>query len=160
MLSIFGILAVWNDKLVGSVQLKVGFKSTMEELDIRDVADLSGVSPSALRFYEKKGLIRAVGRNGLRRQYHSNVLVKLELIALGKAVGFTLDEIATMLNEQGRIAIDRELLLLRAREIDSTLRQLKRLSEGLKHVARCQEQEHMQCETFRDIVQRGLRLLR
>lgn len=46
----------------------------MKALDIRQIADLSGVTPSALRYYEKKGLIQPVGRNGLRRQYHENVL--------------------------------------------------------------------------------------
>jgi hypothetical protein len=35
------------------------------------VATLSGITPSALRFYEKKGLIKPIGRHGLRRQYHA-----------------------------------------------------------------------------------------
>ncbi|MGG6138615.1 MerR family DNA-binding transcriptional regulator [Pantoea allii] len=39
----------------------------MKELDIREIADLTGVTPSALRYYEKKELIKPVGRNGLRR---------------------------------------------------------------------------------------------
>nr|WP_286079661.1 MerR family DNA-binding transcriptional regulator [Enterobacter ludwigii] len=39
----------------------------MKELDIREVANLTGVTPSALRYYEKKGLIKPIGRNGLRR---------------------------------------------------------------------------------------------
>lgn len=56
----------------------------MKELDIGEVARLSGVVPSTLRFYEKKGLIRPLGRNGLRRQYHENVLNTLQLIALGQ----------------------------------------------------------------------------
>ncbi|ENK5165791.1 MerR family DNA-binding transcriptional regulator, partial [Serratia marcescens] len=40
-----------------------------KELDIGAVARLSGVAPSALRHYEKKGLIASTGRHGLRRQY-------------------------------------------------------------------------------------------
>lgn len=64
-------------RLVASVQLEARFKSTMKALDIREIADLSGINPSALRYYEKKGLIQPVGRNGLRRQYHKNVLNKL-----------------------------------------------------------------------------------
>ncbi|BFO09015.1 hypothetical protein GGER_15250 [Serratia rubidaea] len=42
-------------KLVNIVQLEFRFKSTMKELDIGLVAKLSGVAPSTLRFYEKKG---------------------------------------------------------------------------------------------------------
>lgn len=51
----------------------------MKELDIREIADLTGVTPSALRYYEKKELIKPVGRNGLRRQYNENVINKLQL---------------------------------------------------------------------------------
>ncbi|WP_261154727.1 MerR family DNA-binding transcriptional regulator, partial [Serratia ficaria] len=46
----------------------------MKELDIRKIADLTGVTPSALRYYEKKKLIKPVGRNGLRRQYKESVI--------------------------------------------------------------------------------------
>ncbi|WP_304166206.1 MerR family transcriptional regulator [Lonsdalea britannica] len=131
-----------------------------DELDIREVADLSGVPPSTLRFYEKKGLIKPIGRNGLRRQYHDNVLNKLQLIALGQAAGLTLDEMAIMLNTEGRTVIDRERLYHRAKEIDATVRRLRRLSQGLKHVARCTEQEHTHCSEFKNVVARGLRLIR
>lgn len=107
----------------------------MKALDIRQIADLSGVTPSALRYYEKKGLIQPVGRNGLRRQYHENVLNKLQLIALGQAAGFTLDELAAMFGSQAGVTIDRGLLLQRAKEIDATVRKLQLLSRGLKHAA-------------------------
>ena len=150
----------WNAKLAASVQLKVRFKSTMKERDIREIADLSGVKPSALRYYEKKGLIRPVGRNGLRRQYHENVLYKLQLIALGQAAGFSLDEIAVMIGTEAPPDINRELLHKRSREIDVTIRRLQLLSRGLKHVARCTQPEHTQCEEFKRIVSRGLRLVR
>ncbi|HGH5396441.1 TPA: MerR family transcriptional regulator [Raoultella planticola] len=132
----------------------------MKERDIREIADLSGVKPSALRYYEKKGLIRPVGRNGLRRQYHENVLYKLQLIALGQAAGFSLDDIAVMLSTEGHPDINRELFHKRSREIDVTIRRLQLLSRGLKHVARCTQPEHTQCEEFKRIVSRGLRLVR
>jgi DNA-binding transcriptional MerR regulator len=132
----------------------------IEELDIREVANLSGVLPSRLRFYETKGLIKPVGRNGLRRQYHKSVLNKLQLIVLGQAAGFTLDEMAVMFNTEGRTVIDRELLYHRAKEIDGTIRRLQLLSKGLKHAARCTEPEHAHCEEFNNVVARGLRLIR
>jgi len=146
-------------RLVASVQLKARFKSTMKALDIRQIADLSGVTPSALRYYEKKGLIQPVGRNGLRRQYHENVLNKLQLIALGQAAGFTLDELAAMFGSQAGVTIDRGLLLQRAKEIDATVRKLQLLSRGLKHAARCTQPEHRHCEEFKRVVAKGLRLV-
>ena len=131
----------------------------MKALDIRQIADLSGVTPSALRYYEKKGLIQPVGRNGLRRQYHENVLNKLQLISLGQAAGFTLDELAAMFGSQAGVTIDRGLLLQRAKEIDATVRKLQLLSRGLKHAARCTQPEHRHCEEFKRVVAKGLRLV-
>lgn len=131
----------------------------MKALDIRQIADLSGVTPSALRYYEKKGLIQPIGRNGLRRQYHENVLNKLQLIALGQATGFTLDELAAMFGSQAGVTIDRGLLLQRAKEIDATVRKLQLLSRGLKHAARCTQPEHRHCEEFKRVVAKGLRLV-
>lgn len=131
----------------------------MKALDIRQIADLYGVTPSALRYYEKKGLIQPVGRNGLRRQYHENVLNKLQLIALGQAAGFTLDELAAMFGSQAGVTIDRGLLLQRAKEIDATVRKLQLLSRGLKHAARCTQPEHRHCEEFKRVVAKGLRLV-
>jgi len=130
-----------------------------KELDIGEIAALAGVTPSALRYYEKKGLIKPVGRNGLRRQYHENVLSKLQLIALGQAAGFTLDEIASMFGTEGKIALDRERLNQRSREIDATIRKLQLLSRGLKHVAQCTQPEHIDCEEFKSVVAKGLRLV-
>lgn len=132
----------------------------MKELDIREIADLSGISPSALRYYEKRGLIQPVGRNGLRRQYHENVLNKLQLITLGQAAGFSLDDIAAMFGAKGTIAIDREQLHQQSLKIDNTIRRLQLLSSGLKHAARCTQPEHTECEEFQKIVSRGLRLVR
>ncbi|EAO6531843.1 MerR family DNA-binding transcriptional regulator [Salmonella enterica] len=51
----------------------------MKVLDIREIADFSGVKPSALRFYEKKGLIRPVGRNGLRSKRHIQTVLTVRL---------------------------------------------------------------------------------
>ncbi|MGU3430976.1 helix-turn-helix domain-containing protein [Enterobacter hormaechei] len=132
----------------------------MKELDIRKIADLTGVTPSALRYYEKKKLIKPVGRNGLRRQYKESVIDKLQLIALGQAAGFSLDEIGAMFNAENKLSIDSVQLLQRATEIDGTIRKLQLLSRGLKHVACCTKTEHSECEEFKKIVSRGLRLVR
>lgn len=126
----------------------------MKELDIAEVAQLANVAPSALRFYEKKGLIHPTGRNGLRRQYSADVLNRLALIALGQTAGFTLDNIATMFDRQGRLTLEPQRLLSRADEIDQTIRELKKVSEGLRHVAGCTAPNHMQCPQFLKILGR------
>ena len=68
-------------------------------------------SPSAsLRYYEEKGLIASVGRSGLKRLFAPRVVDQLALIALGRAAGFSLDEIGEMFDADGEPTIDRQAL--------------------------------------------------
>ncbi|MEH8015701.1 helix-turn-helix domain-containing protein [Rheinheimera muenzenbergensis] len=121
-------------------------------MDIAEVAKRSGVPASALRYYEEKGLIRSIGRQGIRRVFHDNVLERLALIALGRAAGFTLDEIAPMLGEKGPPDIDRTLLLSKADELDKTITQLSAMRVGLRHAAVCSAPSHLQCPKFRRLL--------
>jgi DNA-binding transcriptional MerR regulator len=124
----------------------------VRSLDITEVARHSGVPASTLRFYEEKGLIRSIGRRGLRRLFAPDVLERLSLIALGSTAGFSLDEIARMFAPDGRPRIDRELLAAKADEIDRTIRELSATRDGLRHAARCPAPSHMECPTFRRIL--------
>lgn len=125
----------------------------MRELDIGDVAQRSGVPASALRFYEERGLIAPIGRRGQRRVFDEAVLQRLALIALGRAAGFTLDEIALMLAPDGQVRIDRQRLADKADELDRTIGQLTAMREGLLHAAACRAPSHMECPTFQRILQ-------
>jgi DNA-binding transcriptional MerR regulator len=121
-------------------------------LDIADVARRSGVPASTLRFYEEKGLIASTGRRGLRRQFNPLVLERLALIALGRAAGFSLDDMARLFVGQGKPHIDRAQLSAKADELDRTIRQLTAMRDGLRHAAACPAPSHMECPTFRRIV--------
>jgi DNA-binding transcriptional MerR regulator len=127
-------------------------------VDIAEVAARSGAAPSALRFYEEKGLIRSSGRHGLRRQYPDEVIDHLALISLGREAGLTLDEIGTMLRAGGRARIDRALLARRADEFDEQIRKLTAVRDGLRHAATCQAPDHFACPKFRRLM--GLAVLR
>src|SRR6185295_10773535 len=117
-------------------------------MDITEVAQRSGLPASTLRFYEEKGLISSVGRRGLRRLFGAGVLERLALIALGRATGFSLDEIARMFAPDGRPRIDRQTLAAKAKEIDETIRKLSAMRNGLRHAAACPARSHMECPTF------------
>src|SRR5687768_16734569 len=95
-------------------------------MDIVEVAERSGIPASTLRFYEEKGLIASVGRHGLRRVFAPQVLDRLALIALGRAAGFSLEEIGRMFAPDGRPRIDRGMLAAKADELDATIRKLDR----------------------------------
>lgn len=121
-------------------------------MDISEVAQRSGVSASALRFYEAKGLIVSVGRRGLKRLFGPDVLERLALIALGRTAGFSLDEIARMFAPDGLPQIDRQLLADKAEEFDRTIRKLTAVRDGLRHAAVCPAPSHMECPTFRRLL--------
>jgi DNA-binding transcriptional MerR regulator len=124
----------------------------VRDLDITEVAQRSGVPASTLRFYEEKRLIASIGRRGLRRLFDPGVLERLALIALGRAAGFSLDEIALMFAPDGRPRIDRQMLAAKAQELDRTIRKLTAMRDGLRHAAVCPEPSHMECPTFRLIL--------
>nr|WP_218959522.1 helix-turn-helix domain-containing protein [Cupriavidus sp. IK-TO18] len=121
-------------------------------MDIAEVAQQAGVPASTLRFYEEKGLIAPIGRRGMRRVYDAAVLERLALIALGRAAGFSLDDIARMFSRQGGPQIDRKLLAAKADELDRTIRKLTAMRDGLRHAAACPAPSHMECPTFRRIL--------
>lgn len=123
----------------------------MKLLDIGEVAEQSGVQPSALRHYEEAGLITPVARHGLRRQFEPHVLMQLKLIAMGKAAGFPLAEIAGMFGSRG-LQLSRPALERRADEIDRQIRELTTLSILLRHTAECRAASHLACPTFRRLM--------
>ena len=63
------------------------------ELSIGEVAARSGVAPSALRFYERQGLIESARTDGYQRRYDRAVLRRIAFIQAGRAAGVALAEI-------------------------------------------------------------------
>jgi DNA-binding transcriptional MerR regulator len=127
----------------------------VRDLDIGEVAKLAGIPPSALRFYEEKGLVKSVGRRGLRRLFDPEVLERLALIALGRSAGFTLEEIGRVFASGGKVKINRQMLLAKAGELEETIRKLVAMRAGLLHAAACRAPSHMECPTFRKLLQRA-----
>ena len=125
----------------------------MRPLDITEVAQRSGVAASTLRFYEEKGLIASIGRRGLRRVFAPGVLERLALIALWRAAGFSLGEIAFMFAPDGQLRIDRQLLTAKAEELGTTISKLSAMRDGLRHAAACPAPSHMECPNFRRYLQ-------
>jgi MerR family redox-sensitive transcriptional activator SoxR len=68
------------------------------ELTIGQLSERSGVSPSALRFYERKGLIAAERSHGNQRRYPRIALRRVALIQAGKAAGIPLQRIRAALD--------------------------------------------------------------
>lgn len=121
-------------------------------LDIAEVAEQTGLAPSALRFYEKRGLITATGRSGLRRTYHPGVLAKLTMINCAKAAGFTIAEIARFLRATPDDTEVRAGLAAKAAAVEADIARLQRLRDGLRHAATCSHEPLVECPDFKGIL--------
>ncbi len=66
-------------------------------LSIGEVAQRAGIAASALRFYEREGLIEAARSDGGQRRYRREVLRRVAFIRAAQNVGLSLDEIRAAL---------------------------------------------------------------
>ena len=64
-----------------------------EGLTIGELSERSGVSRSALRFYERQGLIEAQRTPGNQRRYPSATLRRVALVQAAKAAGIPLERV-------------------------------------------------------------------
>jgi MerR family redox-sensitive transcriptional activator SoxR len=67
-------------------------------MSIGELSRRSGVSQSALRFYERRGLIEAARTDGNQRRYPGVTLRRVALIQAGKAAGIPLDRVKQALD--------------------------------------------------------------
>ena len=62
-------------------------------LTVSQVSERSGFAPSALRYYERIGLIAATRTSGGQRRYQRNVLRRLAFVRAARNVGLSLVEV-------------------------------------------------------------------
>lgn len=67
-----------------------------EQLSVSEVAADSGVAPSAVRFYEKHGVVNAVRTPGNQRRFGASAACRVQVAKLAQRVGLTVREIAEL----------------------------------------------------------------
>jgi MerR family redox-sensitive transcriptional activator SoxR len=113
-----------------------------DELTIGELARRSGVAPSALRFYEEQGLIRARRTDGNQRRYERAMLRRIAFVQAGKAAGIPLrrigDALATLPERRIPTRRDWERLSKRWREdLDARIATLEALRGRLDTCIGC-----------------------
>ena len=111
-------------------------------LSIGELSRRSGVSPSALRFYERQGLIAAERSEGNQRRYPGVTLRRVALVQAGKAAGIPLDRIRQALDTlpAGRPPTKRDWERLSAswrRELDERIATLEAIRTRLTTCIGC-----------------------
>jgi MerR family redox-sensitive transcriptional activator SoxR len=109
------------------------------ELTIGELSSRSGVSDSALRFYERQGLIAARRTDGNQRRYPSVTLRRVAVIQAGKAAGIPLAEIRAALETlpEGKSPSKRDWERLSRRWQDDLTERIETLSALRTRLTTC-----------------------
>lgn len=111
-------------------------------LTIGEVAEHTGVAASALRYYEREGLIPKGGRRGGKRVWSEDILDRLALIDVAKSAGFTVAEIRTLLSGFARRAPPgqrwRKLAERKRAELEARVAEAERMKRVLDVVTGCE----------------------
>jgi MerR family redox-sensitive transcriptional activator SoxR len=118
-------------------------------MDIAEVAASTGLTASALRFYERQGLIESSGRNGLRRTFDPGVLDRITFIGCARAAGFTLAQIGRFLVATPGDDELRARMAEKARELEQDIDRLTRMRDSLRHAATCTHAPLVECPEFK-----------
>lgn len=103
---------------------------------IGELAARFGLQASALRYYERRGLLTSSGRVGGRRCYDDRAVRRLAFIGLGQEAGLSLDEIAVVL-DAGDSARWRATVSLRIASIAAEVTKLERARSLLESSLLC-----------------------
>lgn len=104
---------------------------------IGDVAAAAGVEVSTVRFYERRGLLRPVGRTGGNyRRYAADAPTTVRFVRRAQRLGFTLAEIAAVLAlGTAPDGVLRELLAAKRADIDERIADLQRMRAAVDLLA-------------------------
>ncbi len=117
-------------------------------LRIGEVARRAGIATSAIRYYEREGLIPQADRQGNARVYGPDILDRLALIELAKSAGFTVAETRQLVRGVSRRTPPgprwRALAENKLGEVEERIAEAERMRAVLLAVMRCE------CPTFED----------
>jgi DNA-binding transcriptional MerR regulator len=104
---------------------------------ISEIAQATGLQSSALRYYERQGLISPATRVSGRRHYDPSVLQRLAAIALLQEAGFTIAEVAQVLGPGASGQRWREMAEQKLAQIDAHLARVASARELLISALHC-----------------------
>lgn len=117
-------------------------------LRIGKVAERAGIATSAIRYYEREGLIPRADRVGNARVYGPDIMDRLMLIELAKSAGFTIAETRQLLRGVSRRTAPgprwRAMAQKKLDEVEERIAEAKRMRVVLKRMMECE------CPTFED----------
>jgi MerR family transcriptional regulator, redox-sensitive transcriptional activator SoxR len=121
-------------------------------MKIGELASRAGLNASAIRYYERIGLLAPPYRSGGQRRYPAEAIHRVLLIRFARDMGFTLAEIKIFLSGlRDNSAVGprwRKLAAHKIREAERIIERSRRLQSLFQHLLRCR------CASLQDCVQR------
>jgi MerR family redox-sensitive transcriptional activator SoxR len=118
-------------------------------MTIGEVAKQGGLRASAIRFYEKSGLLPKPIRAGGQRRYDSTILERLAVLERAKDCGFTLEEVRMLFDGfRGDVPLSKRWQDLASRkiaELDALTERIAVMKELLEHAQRCRCMDFQEC---------------
>jgi len=113
-------------------------------MTIGEVARQSSLRASAIRYYERVGLLPKPARSGGQRRYDPSILRRLAVLARAKNCGFTLHEVRQLFNDPGRPSEQwQRVAKTKTAELDALLHRIRRMKALI--VRRCQCDDFDEC---------------
>ena len=135
--------------MTGTVALEVDFKSS---LSIGEVAERAGLRASAIRWYERVGVLPEPERVSGRRRYEPDVLERLAVVDTAQRAGLTLEEIRELLDgaDAGEPVGDRlrELAERKLPEVEALIARAEAVRGWLQAAAQCRCPTLEECALF------------
>lgn len=109
-------------------------------LRIGEVAELAGIRASAIRYYERIGLLPEPDRVSGRRVYDRTVLPRLAAIDVGRQAGLRLDEIGELIEAgDGPVSVRMQRVAKRKLpEVEALVEHVRAMREWLEAASRCE----------------------
>ena len=113
----------------------------MERMTIGDVARRTRLNTSAIRYYERLGLLPEPVRERGQRRYGQEILTRLAVVRMAQEAGFSLEEVRTLLSgyPEGTPAWERWADLARRKilEVDALIARMQAIRATLEESLRC-----------------------
>jgi len=116
-------------------------------LTIGQIAGRAGLNASAIRYYEREGLLPEPERTGGQRRYTEEALRRLQVIDIAKRAGFSLDEVRSLLDEPDRA---RELAAHKLADVEALIARAEAMRAWLLRAQTCECSSFELCELFNE----------
>jgi MerR family transcriptional regulator, redox-sensitive transcriptional activator SoxR len=127
-------------------------------LTIGELAGKAGVQPSAIRYYERRGLVSAPERERGWRRYEPEAVEVLTVIRLAKESGLSLEEIKELLTGFEPPALSErwaKLAAAKLKELDELARQIEHMRALLRRGLKCGCLTVEDCRLVRTAIEQG-----